>query len=301
MKKLYLLFINILILLTACNNTNKNHKIIRSYYLDGTVSEEVECIIKKNNMENVEIIARRNYYPNGNMEKEQKYSNNELLICIWYSKKGILEKTQEYFGKKGKDRIIICKWYYPNGKLQKEQGYIRDSLKHGTYRYFSTEGKLIDSAQFVFNKYRNVIMYRPDGTLERYKAYDYIENKKFTISYDKIGWAMYNDGNPICSWILAENYPLDKKLEIELLVANPPRCKTELLIYDFDFKTKEKTNKRIYVPDKYNKITYNMVQNSQKDVSILHVLNISDTVMPNEVSDTLLITIFKDGKSTYKH
>jgi hypothetical protein len=214
------------------------------------------------------------------------------------------------------------KWYYEDGALMKEQEYINDSIEHGTYRFFYPNGVLKDSAQLTFNKfhgkrfeyhengkihglssyfnnkYRNGITYRSDGTLEYYRACNYYEELKFIFYYDSLGKPIKYDGTPIYSWIQEKEYPLGKDFNIELLIASPPNCLVNVTISDWIVEKKQVLNKKTYHPDEFNRVTYRRKQFPNKDLFILHLVKIQDTFAKITFTDTLIIKVAKNGKST---
>lgn len=222
-----------------------------------------------------------------------------------------------------KNNITIRKWYYNDGTLMKEQEYINDSIEHGKYRYYYLSGQLKDSAQkikgkihgkryafyengqlhavsnYFYGKARNGIRYYKDGSLDVYKAFTYTEDLVFIVYFDSLGRYKSHDGNLIHSWIQEEKYPIGEKFSIELLVANPPNCYTELEVVDFDVVDNVVLSKNTYVPDQYNRVIYNRKQKPDKDLCFLHVVNALDSVGFVKYVDTLVIMVNKDGISTF--
>ena len=229
------------------------------------------------------------------------------------------------FGCKHVDKspISIRQWHYENGKLMKEQEYINDSIEHGTYRYFYPSGILKDSAQithnkfhgkryeyhengniyglstYINNKYRNGITYRSDGTLEYYRANNYHEELMYIIQYDSFGKPEKYDGDLIYSWVQEKEYPVGKEFSVELLVSDPPNCKTEVTVSDWDLLQAHAKNEKTYNPDEFNRVNYSRQQNPENDLYILHIARIQDTLTSTTLSDTLVIKVAKDGKSSY--
>jgi hypothetical protein len=225
--------------------------------------------------------------------------------------------------RKSDSDITMRQWYYADGTLKKEMEYINDSIPHGTYKFFYPSGVLQDSAQltknkfhgkrfeyhengkiyiltsYINNRYRNAIDYRLDGTLEYYRAYNYHEKLMFIIHYNTNGVPEKYDGNLIFSWVQEKEYPLREEFCIELLVAAPPNCKSQVLISDWNSGVRQAVNKKTYTPDEFNRVKYKRRQNPEKDLCILHIATINDTITHVTKSDTLIIKILKDGKSTY--
>lgn len=217
----------------------------------------------------------------------------------------------------------IRQWHYEDGTLKKEQEYINDSIEHGIYRYFYSSGVLKDSAQithnkfhgkrfeyhengdihglstYINNKYRNGITYRSDGTLEYYRANNYHEELMFIIHYDSLGNPVKYEGNPIFSWVQEKDYPIGKEFSIELLVADPPNCKTEVSVNDWDLDKNQAISETIYKPDQFNRVNYSRKQDPNKDLYILHVALITDTIEQTTISDTLIIVVDRKGRSFF--
>ena len=55
----------------------------------------------------------------------------------------------------------------------------------------------------------------------------------YIIWYDSLGIPVKYDGDPIFSWIQEKEYPLGEEFSVELLVADPPNCETEVIISDW--------------------------------------------------------------------
>ena len=222
-----------------------------------------------------------------------------------------------------KSDVTVRQWHYENGALMKEQEYIHDSIEHGTYRYFYPNGILKDSAQITHNKfhgerfeyhkngelyiltnyingkYRNATDYRENATLDVYRAYDYHKNLRYIVHYDSLGKPSSYEGNLIFSWVQEGHYPIGKEFNVELLIANPPNCQTEVTVSDWDILERQAISQKNYAPDKFNRVNYSRTQNPDKEQYILHMANVRDTVEQTTLSDTLVIVVDKDGKSSY--
>ncbi|MEO9258529.1 MAG: hypothetical protein ABI207_09105 [Crocinitomicaceae bacterium] len=222
-----------------------------------------------------------------------------------------------------KSHKIVTKWYYSNGKLKKIQEYNKSGREHGTYAFYYPNGVLKDSAKINNNKFqgkrfgyyensklyritnyingveRNIVKFNINGSLKEYIAFTYTGEAVFIIHYDTTSRIMNYEGNPIHSWVQEKSYPIGKEFSVELLVIKPPNCKEELIISDWSNEKKCNVNQQKYTPDESNKVTYSRKQNPIKDLYILHVAKIQDTIWKITLIDTLIIKVAKDGKSTY--
>ncbi len=237
------------------------------------------------------------------------------MLIVFFGCNNLQQKTES--------DITVRQWFYEDGTLMKEMEYTNGSIPHGTYRFFYPSGVLQDSAQIAYNKFhgkrfeyyengnpyiisiyvngkeRSGVNYRKDGSLNEYITANYATELVFIIRYDSLGKIKNYEGYPIFSWVQEETYPIGENFSVELLVANPPNCKTEVLISDWDNAQKTSSNIQIFIPDEFNRVVYKRRQNPRQELYILHVANIYDTVSQTTLNDTLIIIIAKDGKSTY--
>lgn len=223
--------------------------------------------------------------------------------------------------KKSDSKLKVRKWYYEDGTLKKEMEYLNDSTPHGLYRYYFPSGVLQDSAQLIYNKihgkrfeyhengqiyilttylnnkYRNALDFRTDGTFEYYRAYNYHEELSFIIHYDSHNKPVNIDGNLIFSWVQEVAYPIGEEFSVELLVADPPNSITEVNISDWNIDRQEAENELTYTPDEFNRVIYSRKQSPEKDLYILQIVSIEDTITQTSLTDTLVIIVDKNGKS----
>ena len=221
--------------------------------------------------------------------------DKDVTVKRWYYEDGTLKKVQEY-----KDSIEQGKYlyYYPSGVLQ-DSAYVINGRFHGKRYEYHENGNLYILTNYINNKYRNAIDYRKDGTLEYYRAYNYAKELMYIIHYDSSGKPIKYDGDIIYSWVQEESYPVGKVFSIELLVADPPHCKTEVTVSDWDIKTNRAISEAKYNPDQFNRVNYTRKQIPEKDLYILNVAYIRDSITQATITDTLVIMVYKDGKSSY--
>ena len=219
----------------------------------------------------------------------------------------------------------IHKVYYANGAVKSSQAYINDTIEHGTYLYYYPSGVLADSAQIIYGKfhgtrylyhengnvykkttykndsYRSGLTFREDGTLAFYRAYDYHENLKFIAKYGSSGAFDDFQGNLIHSYVLEKKYPVGKEFNVELLVATPANCKTEVIVGDWDKVNNRLLASSIYSPDKFNAIVYSRKQNPKEQLQIMQIAIAEDTISQISFSDTVLIVVDQSGvTSSYR-
>lgn len=216
----------------------------------------------------------------------------------------------------------VFKFYFPDGTLRKVQEVINDSIEHGTYKYYYSSGVLKDSAQLTYgkfhgnrymyyqsgvlhektkyinNKVRDEIRYDSTGVVEEYWAGNYGEILNFVTYYEK-GKYERTKGNLINSGVLEESYPINEPFSIEILVGQPPMFETNVWVGYKNKSDSEFTELFSGKPDRFNRVSYSLTQNSNDDVEII---NTAKAVNKNIViSDTLLIVIDKDGQSSYNY
>jgi len=223
---------------------------------------------------------------------------------------------------KSGDDVTVQKWYYSNGNLKKVQEYLHDTIEHGTYLFYNENGILIDSAQIVNDKFhgkrylyydngilRKITTYKNDvyrsgldfdfnGNLEYYSAYNYNQDLKFLVKFDSTGSIIKYEGEPIYSWVLEEQYPVNEIFSVELLVPNIPNHETKVIINDLYETTKEKRSSKVYRPDKFNRIVYSKLR-IPSEMQILNSLTISNKNDEIIITDTLVFKISKTGHTSY--
>lgn len=214
----------------------------------------------------------------------------------------------------------IFRFYYPDGTLQKIQEVINDSVEHGTYKYYYPSGVLEDSAQlshgkfhgnryeyfengmlrkkglYINDKVRNEIEYDSTGVLKEYWAGNYGDILNFVTYFDENENYDRTEGNLVNSVVLEESYPIGKPFSIEILVGQPPMFETSVWVgyrNKGDSEFKELFSGK---PDRFNRVSYSLTQNPDKDIEIL---NVAKAVNKDAViSDTLTIKVGKDGNTT---
>ncbi|MDQ3191033.1 MAG: hypothetical protein M3Q58_05515 [Bacteroidota bacterium] len=218
---------------------------------------------------------------------------------------------------------IVKKWYYEDGSLKKIQEYKNDSIEHGKYLFYYPNGHLKDSGNYVNGKFhgerieyyenghpyvvtnyingkeRNGLNYRQNGSLNEYIVANYFSDIMFIIRYDSVGKMIKYEGNPICNWFIKDTIPLSQKFDIELLIANPPNCITKVIVSDWDILKNQAISKAVYIPDKFNRVNYFRNQNPEMDMYILNTVNIKDTIYNWTITDSVFITINREGITSY--
>ena len=222
------------------------------------------------------------------------------------------------------DSIVqIRKWYYDDGNLKKVQEFINDTTEQGVYLFYYPNGVLKDSAQIINNKfegkrhqyyksgnlqtettyfnnkYRDAIEYRDNGTIEFYRAYNYFKELSFIAHYDGDGKFIKNEGNLFYTWFIKDTVNIGQDFNVELLVACPPNTFMEISVNDWDQTEAVVLSKKEYVLDEFNRINYSKLQNAKVETNILHIANIKDVNSQMIISDTLLITVDKNGVTSY--
>ncbi len=242
-------------------------------------------------------------------------SNRIIVLFMFIAIFGCNDK------KKSDSKLKIRKWYYEDGTLKKEMEYLNDSIPHGLYRYYYPSGVLQDSAHILYNKFhgkrfeyyensnpyiitsyfngneRSGVNYRRDGSLNEYITANYATDIVFIIRYDSLGKMKNHEGFPIFSWVQEVAYPIGEEFSVELLVADPPNSITEVNISDWNIDRQEAENELTYTPDEFNRVIYSRKQSPEKDLYILQIVSIEDTITQTSLTDTLVIIVDKNGKS----
>ena len=105
---------------------------------NSTLAETLkEC---KNETDKMSGCAEREYYKNGNLEREAPFKNGKYDgIVKWYNENGNLMREAPYKNDKAEG---IAKVYFENGKLMAEMSYL-NNLFHGDTRFYTEDGKLL--------------------------------------------------------------------------------------------------------------------------------------------------------------
>lgn len=225
-----------------------------------------------------------------------------------------------------KDRIKLTekKWYYDDGNLKKVQEYINDSIENGTYLFYYPNGILQDSAQillgmlhgdrfeyynsgelytltrYCFDKFRNAIFYRRNGTIEYYRAYSYGEELCFELFYPKGKKSYELKGSPIYTAQLDDSTHFDT-FEIKLLVAQPPNSTVKVLIRECDSLGGSISKYKNHRLNDCNEVSCLIRKNTKKDIYIENIATIKNPFLNYTLNDTVYLKINRDGEMTYLH
>jgi len=215
----------------------------------------------------------------------------------WYYEDSTLRKEQE-INKKG-EPTGVYKYFYPSGVLE-DSAYLIKNEFHGSRYEFDENGNLSIFSHYWRNRARNGLFYRSDNSLNYYRCYGYAEDLLFLIEYDESGRFKRSDGYPIYQWIGDDIVKIGKKFKQELLVANPPHCKTKFTAYELDEKGQKK---RILIetePDVFNRIRYGVEQDPNEDKRYLNVVEIYDSTTQKSIEDKMMIRFYKSGKTSFE-
>lgn len=212
-----------------------------------------------------------------------------------YYPDGTLKKFIE-LDKNGNENGIY-KFYYPNGVLE-DSAILTNGKFHGIRYEFYKNGKLKTLTNYVNDKCRDAVDYGENEKLTYYRAYDFIINTMFIITYDKTGKTKKIDGNFMYSCILEDT--IRDFQNYELLVATPPKSKVIVKVYEsFDEKIPQKAKFDI-TPDQFNRVQYKINRFAEKDVSYINIANVYDSISRKQFSDTCIVKITKSGKTSFK-
>jgi antitoxin component YwqK of YwqJK toxin-antitoxin module len=138
MKKYFSLFL-LSFVFVSCN---RQESVVEESYPDGTPKKV--CLYTGRG-ENRQKIRESTYYPNGKLQMDGTFKNNQRdgQWIYWYENGS---KWSEGFFRNGKNdgkRVT----YFENGKIRYE-AYYRDGLRMGKWRFFDDKGKLLQEIDY---------------------------------------------------------------------------------------------------------------------------------------------------------
>jgi len=187
--------------------------IKKEFYPDGTLMIEQAFV-----NDSIAEGFYRKYHPNGKIQIELNYRNNvEDGKETSYYEGGAVHSIVNYADG---IRTGPAEWYYEGGGLQTKTRYFKDKATGEAYDY------------------------NPDGPLQRYLCFDFDEQVRFEIKYDKDGNMLSRQGEGLI-YANADDLTLNvgDTLKLFALVATPPDC-----TYRMEVTTDIKTSEKIIVP-----------------------------------------------------
>jgi len=177
-------------------------------------------------------------------EVKEYYQSGKLKKSGWYTKDNILVDTTFYFFENGNYERIevrddsgilngITKSFHDNGHIFQEMPYVKNSIEGFIYTY-KDNGQV--SSKLYHLKARQIgdgFWYDENGKMSQYGFNGFGNNHRNYIKYD-------NNGNILdkkAPFIIMDSvsfYTPDtseiKVYEVALLLSNPPKCRTSVLI-----------------------------------------------------------------------
>jgi antitoxin component YwqK of YwqJK toxin-antitoxin module len=133
MKKYLTVFLLFLILVSC----NRQQSVVEETYPDG--SPKKVCLYTGRG-EKRQLIRETTYYPNGKLQMDGTYKNNQRDgQWIYWHQNG--SKWSEGFFREGKNEGRRLT-YFENGKIRYEE-YYKDGIRVGKWKFFDDKGKLL--------------------------------------------------------------------------------------------------------------------------------------------------------------